>query len=243
MERAFENGYGKSIEIACGSRMNADHLANACHLDAEMPEAEVYSDLTKTLAERALSSEVALQELTAISGFGALGEPEGCPWFAQPAVQALAQYFSDVEDDEMRDKHAIYVIQGILSPNDPAQPLAYYEYLRPLCEGLGVVLAQSKSRGELPVAAAHALKNAPSAALAGPLRSWANAFALRLKRDGSVREREALESVFEQHALRPEFKHAFTEVEKELSKLSSKALAQRLDGSERSVSRRTHKTK
>jgi hypothetical protein len=229
IEAAFERGYGERIAIACGSRASADHLANACHLDREMPEVGVYSTLTKTLAERALASDVALQELTVISGFGALGEPEGCPWFAQPAVQALAQYFADVEDDELKDRHAIYVIQGILSPIEPAQPLAYYEYLQPLCESLAAVLVKSSSRGDLPVAAARALEGAPSAALSGPLRSWADAFNLRLKRDGSVRERAALEKVFWMHNLDAEFKLAFAEVEEELSKLSSQALAQRLD--------------
>jgi hypothetical protein len=61
------------------------------------------------------------------------------------------------------------------------------------------------------------------------LRSWADAFNLRLKRDGSVRERAALEKVFWMHNLDAEFKLAFAEVEEELSKLSSQALAQRLD--------------
>jgi hypothetical protein len=184
---------------------------------------EGYDHLVRYLVDYA-STPHGVQDLATVAMFD-----EPVYGFADPAVQALGQYFASTtlkrRELLVLREQAKRVISLCLSAGDDGE--AHYQRLLPICQGIGQMLARasrdSTSRSSVCVVAANALKRAPAAALTGPLRSWVEVFAQRVEAGISAAEREALEAVIIANSDDDEFMDAFAEVENALERALSRA--------------------
>jgi hypothetical protein len=135
-----------------------------------------------------------------LASIAVAGDPRGWPGLTAPAIAALSAYFARPIEPDHRDipsTEAPFVFEQCL-----AQPHeeAYYQRLQPLCVGLAVMLARQPAASRVCLRAARILREAPTAALVGPLRSWIDVFAQRIEGDLSASERTVLLGICEDRA-------------------------------------------
>jgi hypothetical protein len=154
------------------------------------------SEVAEEILELAQTAPTSLDSKRLVENFALIvanGDPLLCPGLTEPALLALCRCFakdskfvfddgSGKEDERgARNFVAGRVIRILFGDGEDE---AFYVRTQQLCENIGRRIARSVVvegwRDELlGECAARALLMAPEAALAGPLRSWVNAFAQR----------------------------------------------------------------
>jgi hypothetical protein len=182
-EPALEE-FAAAVEKECGWR-GAVTLINDAYRrrTGVVGDDELVSTLTQALENQdGLAQHPFIHELSVIV---TLDEPLACPGLITPVVMVLGAHFAHsprIPEEAFPDcVHGRYIIDNCFAR---PRELEYYQRLAPLCAGLGALISNAKKAvvgEELCVSAAEALVSAPLAAISGPLRSWVEAFAERIR--------------------------------------------------------------
>jgi chemotaxis protein histidine kinase CheA len=105
----------------------------------------------------------------------AVGEPKTCPGLIKPVEEAVCEYFlGGYLEPELLYSQATKIVGDFFWKN---QTIENYQRLQPLSEAVGALLERPDEGDKYSLVAAvgEALVSAPKEAVAGPLRSWAQA--------------------------------------------------------------------
>ena len=136
-----------------------------------------YAEGRRGELQRRLAGLLAAHGADAFALADRAGDPDGWPGLTAPAVSALAAYL--LSDPPQLDLEAHQAVETCLAGR---WPLSHWERLSELCDAMGWVLARvPSSEGQhVCMAACRVMRSAPTAALAGPLAGWVDAFACRI---------------------------------------------------------------
>lgn len=125
-----------------------------------------------------------MRELAAIAD---LGDPLFWPGLTAPAVEALGRHFTVRAGAAVVSSHAFADLDIVLNSclTFHLRDRARLERLRPLCEGIGLLLARylppTDRDGGVGYKAALVLQDVLEESLTGPLASWVSAYEQRAK--------------------------------------------------------------
>jgi hypothetical protein len=184
---ALQNFALRDFVAEVGSRIRGDIPAThalVASYRARLSEEEAMKALAKTRMDRRWMRGWPLEELAFIVE---LGDPAACPGLTTPAVAVLVSYLAafrpNAEGSGDLYSGVGFIVSSLFAS---AHGEKYYRRLALLCEACAPMILDSMHgvtiRGQKGSAdAAQALSVAPKVTLAGPLRSWIEAFAQRVE--------------------------------------------------------------
>jgi hypothetical protein len=192
------------LDLFLGEVVSAIRVAEACAVAEEVVTAyregrepeEVVKSLTSQIM--ALKGFRRRDILNGLATLVALEDPRECEGLTAPAAQALRDYFTKREaetaaaESKQANEVMLRLFWQVRRDDVLAHDEAYYRRHQALAESFAPLIANPAKAGSVQtgVAAAKILWGVPPAAVAGPLRSWLQAFVQRHD-DGKLSKAES----------------------------------------------------